>query len=59
MVNVGGVARSEQAVVEKRVADINKSSGKKMIRFIQFLRYFLEVQQTFCHSCEYHHYKAF
>jgi hypothetical protein len=34
MVDVGAAARSEQAVVEKRLADNSKASGKKVMRLI-------------------------
>ena len=40
MVDVGGVARSEQAVVENRLADNSKASGKKVMRFILYLQWF-------------------
>jgi hypothetical protein len=38
MVDVGDAARSEQAVVKKRLTDNSKASGKKVMRFISFLQ---------------------
>jgi hypothetical protein len=37
MVDAGGVAFSEQAVVEKMLADNSKASGKKVVHFISWL----------------------